>query len=77
MIVEDFGGVFPKSRKEVLKLKGIGAYTAASFLALAFDLPETVIDGNVIRVICRLYHLTEPAAEIGELIREKATALTD
>lgn len=77
MIVEDFGGVFPQSREEVLKLKGIGAYTAASFLALAFDLPETVIDGNVIRVICRLYHLTEPAAEIGELIREKATALTD
>lgn len=77
IIAEDWGGVFPKSRQEVLRLKGIGAYTAASFLALAFNLPETVIDGNVIRVICRLYHLTEPVAEIGALIRERAEALTD
>ena len=61
----------------MLKLKGIGAYTASSFLALAFNLPETVIDGNVIRIICRLYHLTEPVEQILPLIREKAQALTD
>ena len=60
-----------------MKLKGIGAYTAASFLALAFNLPETVVDGNVIRIICRLHHLTAPVAEIENLIREKAAALTD
>lgn len=76
LIVEKFGGKFPRTRKEVLQLKGIGPYTASSLLALAFNLPETVIDGNVIRVICRLYKLTQPAAEIMDVIREKATALT-
>ena len=76
-VVNEFGGKFPQNREEVLKLKGIGAYTAASFLALAFNLPETVVDGNVIRIICRLHHLTAPVAEIENLIREKAAALTD
>ena len=77
MIVETFGGEFPSRRDDVLKLKGIGPYTVASFLALAFNQPETVIDGNVMRVICRLYHMTEPLTEIMPLIREKAEALTD
>lgn len=77
MIMEDFGGVFPKNKADVLKLKGIGPYTVASFLALAFNQPETVIDGNVIRVICRLYHLTDPVTEITDIIRQKAEALTD
>ncbi len=77
MIIENFGGEFPSCREDVLKLKGIGPYTVASFLALAFNQSETVIDGNVMRVICRLYHLTRPLDEIGEDIRNKATALTD
>lgn len=77
MIVEDFGGVFPQDKTDVLKLKGIGPYTVASFLALAFNQPETVIDGNVIRVICRLYHLTDSVTEITDIIRQKAEALTD
>lgn len=70
-------GKFPQTREEVLKLKGIGAYTASSFLALAFNKPETVIDGNVMRIICRLYALTSPLDEIQDLIREKAEKLTD
>lgn len=70
-------GFFPKTRAEALKLKGIGKYTAASFLALSFNLPETVIDGNVIRVICRLYNLTSPIKEIEKQIEAKAEFLTD
>ena len=70
-------GSFPDTRDEVMKLKGIGSYTVASFLALAFNQPETVVDGNVIRIICRLYNLTEPVDEIAGLIRQKAEALTD
>lgn len=77
MIMSEFNGEFPQQRADVLKLKGIGPYTVASFLALAFNQPETVIDGNVMRVICRLYHLTGPLAEIADIIREKAVALTD
>ena len=77
IIVQEFGGKFPKTRAETLKLKGIGAYTASSLLALAFNLPETVIDGNVIRVICRLYHLTEPAETIADVIKKHAEELSD
>lgn len=75
-IVDRFGCVFPQNKSDILKLKGIGEYTVASFLALAFNQPETVIDGNVIRIICRLYHLTEPVEKIMPQIREKAAALT-
>ena len=70
-------GSFPDTRDEVMKLKGIGSYTVASFLSLAFNLPETVIDGNVIRIICRLYHLTEPVDKIMPQIRQKAANLTN
>ena len=70
-------GKFPQTREEVLKLKGIGNYTVSSFLALAFNKPETIIDGNVIRIITRLYHLTEPTEKIQNIIRQKAEELTD
>ncbi|MDD4556103.1 MAG: A/G-specific adenine glycosylase [Alphaproteobacteria bacterium] len=75
MIAEHYQGIFPSDKTEVLKLKGIGPYTAASFLSLAFNLPESVVDGNVVRIICRYYGLTEPVQEIMPEIREKAEAL--
>ncbi|MFV0626050.1 MAG: A/G-specific adenine glycosylase [Alphaproteobacteria bacterium] len=75
MVVEQFEGKFPSDKKDVLKLKGIGPYTAASFLSLAFNLPESVVDGNVVRIICRYYGLTEPIQEIMPKIREKAETL--
>ena len=76
-IVREYGGKFPQQKNQILKLKGFGPYTAASFAALAFNLPETVVDGNVIRIICRMYHLTQPIEEILPLIRQKAEILTD
>lgn len=76
MIVRDFSGKMPETREDVLKLKGIGTYTVASFLALAFNKPETVIDGNVMRIMARLYHLTQPLDETAEDIKRKAVALT-
>ena len=54
-IVEEYGGVFPAEREKLLKLPGIGPYTASSLCAFGFDLPETVVDGNVIRVLARYY----------------------
>lgn len=75
MIANEFHGEFPKNKTDVLKLKGMGPYTVASFLALAFDEPETVVDGNVMRIMARLYHLTKPLDEIGDKIREKAASL--
>lgn len=77
IIVNQFGGQFPQTKSDLLKLKGLGRYTIASFLSLAFNQPETVIDGNVIRIICRFYNLTDSIDDITCLIREKAESLTD
>lgn len=76
IIVTNFDGYLPQTKNDVLKLKGIGPYSAASILALAFNQPETVIDGNVMRIMARLYHLTAPLDDIRDMIRIKAKALT-
>lgn len=54
------GGVFPSTYDDILKLKGIGPYTAAAISSFAYNLPTAVVDGNVIRVISRLYAIDEP-----------------
>lgn len=58
-IVEKYNGVFPTDYKEVLALKGIGPYTAAAITSIAFNQPNAVVDGNVIRVITRYYGIIE------------------
>lgn len=55
VLMSQYNGCFPQNRTELLKLPGIGPYTASSICAFAFNQPETVVDGNVIRVISRLY----------------------
>ncbi|SPH23812.1 Adenine DNA glycosylase [Defluviimonas aquaemixtae] len=54
-VVAEHGGRFPESRDELLALPGIGPYTSAAIAAIAFDEPATVVDGNVERVIARLF----------------------
>ncbi len=49
------GGVFPDTEAGLLSLPGVGAYTAAAVAAIAFDRPANVVDGNVERVMSRLY----------------------
>ena len=56
----DHGGRFPDNHSELLKLPGIGPYTAAAISAIAFDAPETVVDGNVERVMARLFDVHTP-----------------
>src|SRR3984885_11480801 len=53
-IVEKHGGEFPCSSEHALALPGIGSYTAAAILSIAFGAPHAVLDGNVARVIARL-----------------------
>ena len=53
-IVAEFGGEFPRRREDILTLAGIGEYTAAAILSIAFDEKLAVLDGNVARVISRL-----------------------
>ena len=54
-IMEDFGGVFPANQKDLLSLKGIGPYTAGAVGSIAFGLPIPAVDGNVLRILTRLY----------------------
>ena len=58
ILMSEYGGQIPNDREKLLKLPGIGPYTASSICCFAFNMPETVVDGNVIRVIARLYGLT-------------------
>lgn len=60
MVVNQFGGVFPKTYKEVRSLKGVGDYTAAAITSIAYNLPHAVVDGNVYRVLSRYLMIETP-----------------
>lgn len=60
VVAIEHDGRFPESRDELLGLPGIGPYTASAIAAIAFDLPETVVDGNVERVMARLHAVEDP-----------------
>lgn len=59
-IVDQHQGHFPESYSELLKLKGVGEYTAAAIASISFNLPHAVIDGNVYRVLSRLFAISTP-----------------
>lgn len=59
-VVADHGGQFPETRDALLTLPGIGPYTAAAIAAIAFDEAATVVDGNVERVVARLFAVETP-----------------
>jgi len=75
-LVERYDGQFPASESALRELPGIGAYTAAAIAAIAFDHASTPVDGNIERVVARLYAVTTPLpAGKGEIARH-ARALT-
>lgn len=53
-------GVFPNTYEELVKLKGIGDYTASAIGSISFDLPNAVVDGNVYRVLGRIFGIETP-----------------
>ena len=57
VIVKESDGEFPKASEALLKLPGVGPYTAAAIASIAYDIPETVVDGNVERVISRIFNI--------------------
>lgn len=59
-VANDHGGQFPGTEDALQKLPGIGPYTAAAIAAIAFDQPATVVDGNVERVMARLFGVEDP-----------------
>lgn len=60
VIAYDMNGVFPNTYDEILKLKGIGSYTAAAVASFAYGLPYAVVDGNVNRVLSRFFGIDLP-----------------
>jgi A/G-specific adenine glycosylase len=59
-VVEHYGGEVPRERNARLSLPGVGKYTAGAIGSIAFDLPEPVLDGNVARVLSRVWGIDEP-----------------
>src|SRR5690606_8687458 len=60
MVVDEFGGVFPTSYDEVIRLPGVGAYTAAAISSFCANEARAVVDGNVYRVLARYFGIEEP-----------------
>ena len=74
-IVAEWQGKFPDTEADLRTLPGIGPYTSAAIAAIAFDMPHAAVDGNVERVMARLYAIEAALPEAKPLIREKAQAL--
>jgi len=59
-IVEEYNGNFPDTYEELLKLKGVGDYTASAIASISYNRPEPVVDGNVYRVLSRYFGVDMP-----------------
>jgi A/G-specific adenine glycosylase len=75
VVAGEHGGRFPDSESELLKLPGIGPYTAGAIAAIAFDRQAAAVDGNVERVISRLYAIEQPLPDSKSEIRSRTIAL--
>jgi A/G-specific adenine glycosylase len=75
-VVERHGGEFPQTEAALAGLPGIGPYTAAAIAAIAFDQPATPVDGNVERVVTRLFAVEEALPDAKPDIRRLAATLT-
>ncbi len=75
-VTEEHGGVFPTTREGLLSLPGIGPYTAAAISSIAYDRVETVVDGNVERVMSRLFLVETPLPKSKPELTALAARLT-
>jgi A/G-specific adenine glycosylase len=75
VVVERHDGVFPDEAAALRALPGIGDYTAAAIAAIAFDRRTAAVDGNVERVLARLYAVPEPLFAVKPRLRALAAAL--
>ena len=73
-VVNELGGVFPKTYKELLKLKGVGDYTASAIASICYDEPTAVVDGNVYRVLSRVFGIATPINTTSGIKQFKALA---
>ncbi|RHW34770.1 A/G-specific adenine glycosylase [Lysinibacillus yapensis] len=78
-VVEKYDAIVPDTRHDISKLKGIGPYTAGAILSIAYNKPEHAVDGNVMRVLSRVLHITEDIAvpKTKKVFEEAVDALID
>ncbi len=74
-VTGELGGVFPDTEEGLAKLPGVGPYTAAAIAAIAFDRPTNVVDGNVERVVARLFAVETPLPAAKPELRALAGSL--
>ncbi len=79
LITEKNNGIFPVTYQEVINLKGVGSYTAAAITSFAYNAPHAVVDGNVSRVLSRVFGIATPidSTKGKKEFEAKADALLD
>ena len=75
-VASEYSGEFPDNEAELLRLPGIGPYTAAAIAAIAFGRRAVVVDANVERVVARLFALSTPLPQGRDAIRAATNAIT-
>lgn len=75
VVSRDHAGLFPDNETDLLKLPGVGPYTAAAIAAIAFKLPTVPVDGNIERVMSRLHAIEEPVRQTKDRVRSLATEI--
>ena len=75
LVANELGGVFPDREAALMKMPGVGVYTAAAIAAIAFERPVVPIDGNVERVTARLYGVRRPLKKSKKRIAQLAQGL--
>lgn len=76
VIVDEHGGQFPNTEQSLRALPGIGDYTAAAIAAIAFGLPATVVDGNIERVVSRLFRIEDMLPKAKKPIKAATKTIT-
>ncbi len=76
VVADDLGGAFPETYADLLKLPGVGPYTAAAIASIAFEESAVVVDGNVERVMSRLFAVQEPLPKAKSALTGLAASLT-
>jgi A/G-specific adenine glycosylase len=76
VVVERHGGKFPESEEALRELPGVGPYTAAAIAAIAYRAPATPVDGNIERVVARLFAVSVPLPRAKPELQQLARGLT-
>lgn len=77
VIVTDYNSSFPETEKDLLKLPGIGPYTAGAIRSIAFNQPADVIDGNLERIAARIFAVQDPLPASKPVLKNAASRLYD